>query len=457
MFNRAISLAANMKATREMLYFMEESKAQTIAKQLVSAASTGLSLPSQAVDLIAEIRWLQQKIHESKTAGPGSFVSGRELHQQFLQKVRRYGLLVSQVERAQKPEHQIGETSDEFDLTHFREQAVHFLGKKWLVVNFYQNKAEITAVAITPTDCSSWSIPFTPLLNSALDRCSKVGINRSLSARNLEHLGSALLPEAVSDTLTPDTHLLIIPHKKLHRLPWAALPIASAKYLVTNCIPSVIPSLQSLLALWQRPQADKRNLYTKGLLIAVADFQGRHPPLVEVNREAEMLTELFGSRVRALISEDATVDAWQHLQHESNLVHYRFLHIASHAFSDQFTGRLSGLALYDRDLWLDELQQFAPLPPLVTLSACSGLRNLIHEGDEQTGLSIACLSAGAQRVVGSLWPILDESSPKFMGDFYQGLLDGYDVAEALARAQRTAVQTGVNMMHWASFQCIGQP
>ena len=457
LFDRAVALATKMKATRNVLYFIEESKAQTTAKQLVSPASTSLSLPSHVTDLIAEIRWLQQKIGESKSSGPGSFVSGRELHQQFIQKVRSYDQLVSRVERAQMPSHQLAETNSEFDLTHFREQATGFLGKKWLVLNFYQNEAEITAVAITPTDCFSWSTFVTPTLNFALDRCSKAGINRSLSLRNLEPLGSALLPKAVSDKLTPDTHLLIVPHKKLHRLPWAALPVAGAKHLMTSCIPTVIPSLQSLLALWQRPQAAKQDLHAPGLLIAVANFRERHTPLVEVYREAEMFTELFGPRVKALIDAGAMVDTWRHLQQEQGSTRFSFLHIATHAYSDQFTGRLSGLALYDRDLWLDELQQFAPLPPLVTLSACSGLRNLIHEGDEQIGLSIACLSAGAQRVVGSLWPILDESSPNFMRDFYQDLLDGYGVAEALVQAQRTAVQTGADLMHWASFQCIGHP
>lgn len=457
LFDRAVSLATKMKATRDVLYFIEESKAQTIAKQLVTPASTGLSLPSQVTDLIAEIRWLQQKISESKSSGPGSFVSVRELHQQFLHKVRSYDQLVSQVERAQKSSPQLGKTSGKFDLTHFRKLAADFVGKKWLVLNFYQNEAEITAVAITSTDCFSWSTPITPALNFALDRCSKAGINRSLSLRNLTPLGTDLLPKAVSDRLTPDTHLLIVPHKKLHRLPWAALPVAGAKPLVAVCIPTVIPSLQSLLSLWQRPQAAKRDRHTPGLLIAVANFQGRHPPLVEVNREAETFTALFGPGVQALIGADAVVEAWRHLQQEQGTTRFGFLHIATHAFSDQFTGRLSSLALYDRDLWLDELQQFAPLPPLVTLSACSGLRNLIHEGDEQTGLSIACLSAGAQRVVGSLWPILDKSSPNFMRDFYQGLLGGYGVAEALVWAQRTAVQTGTDLMHWASFQCIGQP
>ncbi|HUM72553.1 MAG TPA: CHAT domain-containing protein, partial [Chloroflexota bacterium] len=141
----------------------------------------------------------------------------------------------------------------------------------------------------------------------------------------------------------------------------------------------------------------------------------------------------------------------------NGLSRFGFLHMATHAFSDQFSGRLSGLALYDRDLWLDEWQQMGPLPSLVVLSACSSLRNLVYEGDELVGLTIGCLAAGAQRVVGSLWPVLDQESPDFMVAFYQHLLSGKEVAEALALAQRTAVNTRVDLMHWSGFQCVGQP
>ncbi|NIV13045.1 MAG: hypothetical protein GWN62_17705, partial [Aliifodinibius sp.] len=54
---------------------------------------------------------------------------------------------------------------------------------------------------------------------------------------------------------------------------------------------------------------------------------------------------------------------------------FKFLHVASHAFADTLSGRLSGLAFYDRDVWLDELRGCAPFPGLVTLSACSGSKS----------------------------------------------------------------------------------
>lgn len=458
LFDRAIALAANLKAIDELLYMIEESKAQTTVNQLAETLSAAVSMPKKAVNLVVEIRWLQQQIRDSSKNGGGKLWAEQKLHHQFIQKVRQYDELISQLERAQKPKNQIEGFEGEFDLVYFRQKATEFLGVHWLALDFYQNENEFTAVAITPTHNFFWTTSITPALNFALDQCSKTGPRRLLLHRDLTVLGEALLPKEIVAQLTIDTHLLIVPNKKLHRLPWAALPVdEQGSSLVTSCIPTVVPSLQSLLALWQRPQAKSKKLALPGLLIAVTHFQERHHPLVNVEQEIDVLVELFGGQVESLINAEAIVENWRQLQQEADRSRFGFLYIATHAFSDQVTGRLSGIALHDRDLWLDELKQFAPLPPLVTLSTCSGLRNFIHDGDEQIGLTISCLAAGAQRVVGSLWPILDESSPSFMRDFCQGLLDGYGAAEALVRAQRTAVYTGTDIMHWASFQCIGQP
>ncbi|MBK7919901.1 MAG: CHAT domain-containing protein [Chloroflexi bacterium] len=225
-------------------------------------------------------------------------------------------------------------------------------------------------------------------------------------------------------------------------------------------IPAITPSLHNLALLWQRHQAGEWTDDKPGLLVAVADFQGRHAALTAVPRETAALLDLFGSGVQPLINAEATFANWQRLRQTDGLARFGFLHMATHAFADAFSGRLSGIALHDRDFWLDELAAMAPLPPLVTLSACSGLRTMLYEGDEPMGLPTACLAAGAQRVVGALWPIADDSAPELMADFYRFLLAGMGVAEALAWAQRTAVrqaQLKTGAVHWGGFLCIGQP
>jgi CHAT domain-containing protein len=139
----------------------------------------------------------------------------------------------------------------------------------------------------------------------------------------------------------------------------------------------------------------------------------------------------------------------------SGLAAFAFLHFAGHAAHDRLTGRLSGLALYDRELWLDELARLAPLPPLVCLSACSGGQSLFFPGDEPLGLTPACLAAGAQAVVASRWPIADEHAAALMPLFYRRYLAGATPAEALALAQREAIAAGLPYAGWAAFACFG--
>jgi CHAT domain-containing protein len=192
-------------------------------------------------------------------------------------------------------------------------------------------------------------------------------------------------------------------------------------------------------------------------MIAVPDFQGRHDPLPAVVQETEILQSLLGRRIQLLTGSQASPANLFQLSANGQIAQFAFIHIATHAFSDQLTGRLSGLALYDNDLWLDELTQLAPMPPLVTLSACSGLRSLLYEGDEHVGIAVTCLVAGAQTVVGSLWPVLDDTAPDLMVDFYTHFLANHSSALALALAQRTARAAGVDIRHWGGFQCVGRP
>lgn len=142
---------------------------------------------------------------------------------------------------------------------------------------------------------------------------------------------------------------------------------------------------------------------------------------------------------------------------EQGLQQYNWLHIASHAFHDRFTGWLSGFALHDRDVWLTELKQCAPLPHLMTLSVCSGSRNHVQHGDEQISLSTTCLVAGAQTVISNLWPLPDDTTPEWMGLFYSHLSNGKNIAQALALAQRTAWEQQIPLFQWSGFSCMGQP
>jgi CHAT domain-containing protein len=99
---------------------------------------------------------------------------------------------------------------------------------------------------------------------------------------------------------------------------------------------------------------------------------------------------------------------------------------------------------------------------LVVLSACqtalaSGTLSDVPAGDDWVGLVRAFLSAGAARVMATLWPVQDRATATLMEKFYARYPAGSDPARALAEAQRSllAVPATASPYYWAGFEVVG--
>jgi CHAT domain-containing protein len=71
------------------------------------------------------------------------------------------------------------------------------------------------------------------------------------------------------------------------------------------------------------------------------------------------------------------------------------------------------------------------------------------------GLSWAFLRAGAHNVIGALWEVSDDSTPRLMDTFYQGLEDGQTPAVALRGAKLALLHSHSRFrmpFYWAPFQ-----
>jgi CHAT domain-containing protein len=128
---------------------------------------------------------------------------------------------------------------------------------------------------------------------------------------------------------------------------------------------------------------------------------------------------------------------------------FSFVEFAPDAADD---GRLEVHEVFGLDLAAD----------LVVLSACqtglgSGALGDVPAGDDWIGLSRAFLSAGALRVMASLWPVQDQATATLMERFYQGYTVGSDPGRALAEAQRAmlAAPASANPYYWAGFELVG--
>lgn len=166
---------------------------------------------------------------------------------------------------------------------------------------------------------------------------------------------------------------------------------------------------------------------------------------------------------KILFESDAT---WEKLQQvkmkdreprQRETSYFQWMHFATHFSADIHTGRLSGFRLWDCDIYLDQLRDLAPLPQLITFSACNGVLSFIHEGDEHVDLPTTCFVGGANTVIGSLWPIPDDAAARFSVFFYDHYLQGMDPAHALRETQKQLIAEGKQVSTWGGLICMGVP
>lgn len=464
-FDRIIAFAASAGAAKDTLTFIESSKASTLQGQLLSDPSHPLDADSQELsDLEAEIRFLQDRLRTPaelrfpQRAG----AEFRKIRTQLLEKTNQYEVLKARLERRSEFRHAPANTAGmHFDVNSFRALAERTLQENWVALDYHLSDESLIITLLSPKRCEAWStrIPFR--LRMALEACQRAGRSPALpTLDDLAVLGQALLPDALADELTSDPYLLLSPHRELHAVPWAALqPGFSSEPLVNLCVPTVIPALQNLMVIWEKGAMAATQGRENGLAVGLSTFDGKHRDLPQVRNEISFLRSKLGPEGMCLAEEDATWENIQQLAQASTegLSRFAWLHIASHFFSHPQSGRLSGLALRDGDVWLDTLRDLAPLPGLVTISACSSICSFIHEGDEHVDLPSVCLAAGADRVVGNLWGVLDQAAAGFSAGFYSHYLNGLSPAKAVTEAQRDLIARGEAAHQWAGFLCIGAP
>jgi CHAT domain-containing protein len=146
----------------------------------------------------------------------------------------------------------------------------------------------------------------------------------------------------------------------------------------------------------------------------------------------------------------------------SNPAQYSYIHFVSHAVSSRTDPLDSAIILSATAATPDSFKLYArdimrrPIDArLVTISACYGSGTRSYAGEGLVGLSWAFLRAGAHSVIGALWEVSDDSSPRLMNTLYQGLEDGQAPAAALRKAKLALLHSDSRFhspFYWAPFQ-----
>jgi CHAT domain-containing protein/Flp pilus assembly protein TadD len=238
----------------------------------------------------------------------------------------------------------------------------------------------------------------------------------------LDRLKAILDIEKIEAYLSPHTHLILIPHRDLHRFPIHAL-------FGDDRITTYLPSIKVGLA--QKPPSTPP---TSFLLNVEDPNRSDQPPLQFARLESAIIQAMFAPNVKAIGSDNgdrATVETA--LQE-----HHGIFHFTGHGDYDGRQPEHSAIGLTGTDrLTAKEinalnLQQYE----LVCLSACeTALTGRQTIKTEYVGLTSAFLQAGVSNIISTLWTVQEVSNAYLMIRFYQFLQDEMNTAEALKRSQ----------------------
>ncbi len=77
--------------------------------------------------------------------------------------------------------------------------------------------------------------------------------------------------------------------------------------------------------------------------------------------------------------------------------------------------------------------------------------------EETQGLASAFIYGGASVCVGSLWPVFDDTAAELESVFYNRLLEGHMVGQALLLARQAVRDRPGDQVTWAAYALYGDP
>lgn len=142
------------------------------------------------------------------------------------------------------------------------------------------------------------------------------------------------------------------------------------------------------------------------------------------------------------------------------------VHYAGHAAFDHVNPELSGLLLADEEVFFAEkIQRLLEGQPLVFLNACETSMTANERDPQATrylaqpaeGLAASFVYGGAVGCIGSLWPVYDVPAAELAVEFYNQVLSGQLIGEALRLARRHIRERFPDEVTWASYILYGDP
>jgi hypothetical protein len=258
-----------------------------------------------------------------------------------------------------------------------------------------------------------------------------------LGAWTYQRIMGPLLEHVRTWSLSREPHLVLVPLGELGAIPYAAAWTAAEgggrRYALDDLVISYTASARLLAEVARRPPQPLNER-----VVLVTSPRGEHP----MTRRATRLlatrqypeAEVYG--IKSERNGPATVDALLGALPGRNRPGASLLQLSTHGTSHPVP------ALQARDGWLplsrilEQARDRAPDAPgsLVITNACLTDRNHGHY-DESLTLATGFLAAGASAVIGTRWPVDDDTAAALSLRLHLHLQVGREPAEALRRAQ----------------------
>ena len=245
------------------------------------------------------------------------------------------------------------------------------------------------------------------------------------------------LDEPLRIAISPDGWLARVPFDVL--LPGAeAIPgpvdYRTLPYLCTQAQIHYLPSVRIVQLL-----GDSTTRNSLRFAAFAADYSSTDlPQLPAAKSEAQQLAQRFEGT--AWLDAAATKARFASVASTADI-----LHLSLHGIQNRQNSEWSYLAFTPTDssdgkLYIPELYAQPMTARLAVLDACNTAAGDLYAGEGVMSLSRAFAYAGCESVVMSLWPVADAASGPLINQFYDGLLDGKPIAEAMQQARLHYVQ-----------------
>ena len=237
--------------------------------------------------------------------------------------------------------------------------------------------------------------------------------------------------------------VIVIPDRRLERVPFAALYDASRKMHLIQYLSVAIAPSAAVLDIVETSAPREVTAITLPSGESVATHA-----LPEASGEVSEIVTLY-ARARVISPADATYASLR-----DALRHDAVIHIAGHTErqtgSDDTTLRFTG---GDRATWSRIAADPVGRNSVVVLAACDTLRGSTSPHVRSLSLGAAFAAAGAGSVIGTLTPIGDADARELFLSIHRYLAAGESPARALRRTQLDAIASG-RLPAWQSIALL---